>query len=215
MTDTSVASPASGLIRQLGSTLRRAWLGPLAPQSPQDDWALWAQACAGHGPSATALVQVLSPQALRLAVQLLRKAEDAQDAVQDAFLRLWNSQPQDTGNAKLATYFNTIVINRCKTQLLRSRELSTEQADLTDLADEQHLEDHATRAPQEAYSSQQLRYALASLPARQRMALALWAYADASVPDIARTLDLEVNATHQLLFRAKASLRTALQGAQP
>ena len=215
MTETSLVPPAPGLIRQLGSTLRRAWRGPHAPQSTPDDWTLWQNACAGHSPSATRLVRDLSPQALRLAMQLLRKVEDAQDAVQDAFLRLWNSQPEDTGSAKLATYFNTIVINCCKTQLLRKRELSTGPEDLLDLADARQLQAHGPPTPPAVYTVQELQTALASLPARQRMALALWAYADAQVPEIARALDLEVNATHQLLFRAKNSLRTALQGVQP
>ena len=215
MTDTSLATPEPGLIRQISSKLRRAWQGPPVQWAGNDDWALWQQACNGHSPSATRLVRALTPQALRLAMQLLRKAEDAQDAVQESFLRLWNSQAKDTSSAKLSTYFNTIVINRCKTQLLRNRELSTEPEGLLDLADALQLQAHAMPIAPAAYTAQELHAALSSLPARQRMALAMWAYADAQVPEIARALDLEVNATHQLLFRAKNSLRTFLQGAHP
>ncbi len=41
----------------------------------------------------------------------------------------------------------------------------------------------------------------------------MWAYADAGVPDIARALDIDPNAAHQLLHRAKQALRMQLEGA--
>ncbi|MFT3856412.1 MAG: sigma factor [Aquabacterium sp.] len=96
------------------------WLGT-SPAARQDeslpaDWAMWRQACGGCGRSARALVEMLTPQAFSLAHQMLGRREDAQDAVQDAFMRLWRSDPGDNRGARLSTYFNTIVINRCKTQ---------------------------------------------------------------------------------------------------
>jgi RNA polymerase sigma-70 factor (ECF subfamily) len=177
------------------------------------DWILWRRACQGHKPSATALVHSLTPQAHGLAMQLLRKTEDAQDVVQESFLRLWSSQPTDGVGAKLSTFFNTIVINRCKSHLIRIRELSTGNDTLIDLADSQQQMAHPIEDDM-AFSAAQLQLALGTLPARQRMALAMWAYADAQANDIAQALDIDVNAVHQLLFRAKASLRTALQGAR-
>lgn len=215
MTDTnSWAVPHAGRIRQLGGKLLRAWQGPHAdPLAANDDWLLWRQACAGHHPSAIALVRQLTPQALRLAMQLLHHTEDAQDAVQESFLRLWNSQAQDTGSAYLSTYFNTIVINRCKTHLVRKREFSTDPETLIDQCDASQTS--AAVLQHSTFSATEVQAALASLPARQRMALAMWAYADAQVPEIAHALDLEVNAAHQLLFRAKQSLRTVLRGAKP
>ena len=213
MTDTnSWTVPETGRMRQLGGKLLRALQGQrLLAQPSNDGWLLWQQACGGNNSSATALVRQLTPQALRMAMQLLHHAEDAQDAVQDSFLRLWNSQAEDTGGAQLSTYFNTIVINRCKTQLIRKRELSTEPDALADQADGQQTSAGALHHP--PFSAVELQAALASLPPRQRMALAMWAYSDAQAPEIAHALDLEVNAAHQLLFRAKQSLRTVLRGA--
>ncbi|MFT3856413.1 MAG: sigma factor-like helix-turn-helix DNA-binding protein [Aquabacterium sp.] len=52
--------------------------------------------------------------------------------------------------------------------------------------------------------------ALAGLPVRQRMALVMWAYADATPADIARVLDIDPNAAHQLLHRARHALRGRL-----
>lgn len=180
-----------------------------------DDWALWHQACEGHAPSATALVHSLTPQAYGLAMQLLRKPEDAQDAVQDAFLRLWRCRPTDGRGAQLATFFNTIVINRCKTQLIRQRAMATEPDEVLALADAQQGLLQPVYDGYADISPAQLQQALGQLPARQRVALAMWAYADAQASDIAQTLEIEVNAAHQLLHRAKVGLRTLLQGDQP
>ena len=188
---------------------RRALRG----RAHDSDWVLWRAACAGDASAATALVAQLTPQALGLAMQLLRRAEDAEDVVQEAFLRLWSSRPSDARGAKLATYFNTIVINRCKTWLTQRRELSLEPEALTALADADEHGGHdgnPARALEAAVEGAAVREAMQRLPARQRMALALWAYADASPADIGQALAIDANAAHQLLHRARRALRTAL-----
>ena len=51
----------------------------------------------------------------------------------------------------------------------------------------------------------------AALPPRQRLAIAMWAYADADADAIAQALGLTTNAAHQLLHRARRSLRAGFQ----
>lgn len=189
--------------------------------TPTDDWTLWREACAGHASSAQKLVRLLTPQAYGLALQLLRRSEDAEDAVQDAFLRLWRSHPSDTCGATLSTYFNTIVINRCRSRWTARREDATDPDALAELHDAQQAIDLGTHEAMatpglEAWGgTSALERGLARLPVRQRMAVVMWAYADADVPDIARALDIDPNATHQLLHRAKQALRRHLEGASP
>lgn len=195
----------------LGAAAR--WIGGAnAPVSePPDDWALWRAACAGNSASATRLVRRLTPQAHGLAMQLVGRHEDAEDLVQESFLRLWGSNPSDTRGAGLATYFNTIVINRCKSWLVRHHELSTEHEQLIELADAVQVAHGPHDIDGGSLSSHQLQSAMARLPPRQRMALAMWAYADADVTTIARSLQIDSNAAHQLLHRAKGALRQLLQ----
>ncbi len=203
------------------------WLGDAAARALRgapvagDDWRLWREACDGQAASASRLVRELTPQAYGLAIQLVGKREDAEDAVQDAFLRLWRSAPSDTQGARLSTYFNTIVINRCRSLLGGRREQATEQEALTELHDAAHADACAPEAPHDdaalstGTTRARLRQALGRLPARQRMAVAMWAYADASVADIARSLELDPNAAHQLLHRARQALRSHLEGGAP
>lgn len=175
------------------------------------DWAMWHAACQGHEASAVDLVRRLTPQAMGLARQLLRRHEDAEDAVQESFLRLWGARPSEARGATLATYFNTIVINRCRSWLVRRQELSTDPERLAEWMDADSPGDDGDAPASEALDAPRLQAAMLQLPARQRMALAMWAYADAEPAEIARSLELDTNAAHQLLHRAKASLRRCLK----
>ena len=197
------------------------WLGaavgrPERP-GPGDDWRLWQLARGGHAASARQLVMQLTPQALGLARQWLGRAEDAEDAVQEAFVRLWRSAPSDTHGARLSTYFNTIVINRCRSLLVAHREQATDPDTLGELHDHWQLAQHDHGAAESATTMphRDLARALARLPLRQRMAITMWAYADASVPEIAQALELDPNATHQLLHRARQALRLHLTNGAP
>jgi len=215
MTDTSSTRSSAGFVGQWSGRLARALEFGATGRPAGGDWMLWHKACAGHAPSATELVRTLTPQAYGLALQMLRQTEDAQDVVQEAFLRLWSSQPSDAMGAQLATYFHTIVLNRCRTHLTRRREFFTEDDVLQQLAEDQQRDDASPDSELPRFSTGQLQQAMAGLRPRQRMALGMWAYADADVADIARALDIEANAAHQLLHRAKLALRTALSGVSP
>ncbi|MBC7917905.1 MAG: RNA polymerase sigma factor [Rhodoferax sp.] len=211
MNESTLAVSSRGGLAQIGSKIAQSWTR-WRTASSGEDWTLWQQARNGHSPSAVAVVRRLTPQAHGLAMQLLRRNEDAQDVVQESFLRLWNSRASETTGAQLSTFFNTIVINRCKTHLTRRYELSAEHEALVEMADARQEVGHVSDVESEAWSPAQLQAAMGRLPPRQRMALAMWAYADAEVSEIAHTLEVEVNAAHQLLYRAKANLRAVLKG---
>lgn len=210
----SLGSAANRVAGWLAQVLRPGARGATPAQDQTQDWVLWQAACAGDARSATRLVQHLTPQAYALAMQLLARHEDAEDAVQEAFVRLWASRPSDARGATLATYFNTIVINRCKSRLVRRREFSAAPDELVELADAQQRALPCGDGTH-AVDAVRIQAALARLAPRQRMALAMWAYADADIGDIARTMELEPNAAHQLLHRAKAALRLQLREPPP
>lgn len=211
--------PASGglgrSISSLGQWVGQALRARGRQPPPADPWALWQAACAGDQTSASALVRRLTPQAYALAMQMLGRREDAEDMVQEAFLRLWRARPSDAHGASLATYFNTIVINRCKSWLTRRRELSIDPEQLLELADARQGAEPPGADALPSLSAATLAAAMARLSPRQRMALAMWAYADADVLAIARALELDANAAHQLLHRAKTALRQHLKEHAP
>lgn len=188
------------------------------PATAADDgWRLWHGAVAGDAASARALVAQLTPTARGLAMRLLGRAEDADDAVQDAFERLWRADPRDDTGARIGTYFNTIVINRCRSVLVARREWATDPDELSHAAelDGTGTVPDAPAARDARDRAARLHAALKALPVRQRMAVVLWAWADRAVPEIARTMELDDNAAHQLLHRARRALRRHLEDETP
>lgn len=179
---------------------------------------------AGRAPPAEArraaaeLIRLLRPRAYALAVRMLGQPAAAEDAVQESFLRLWRHRPSQVGEATLSTYFYRVVMNE-SLRLLGKRkrqELVLEDLDESLTLDsfsasaaisESGLSEDPLVARLAACEADQLQLALSKIPDRQRVALVLWAYEDLTVPEIAQLLALQENAVHQLLYRAKASLR--------
>ena len=173
-----------------------------APRAPADR-DLLAQAMAGDRAAAKAIVKQLSPHAHALAWRMLGDSHQAQDAVQEAFVKLLRSA-RFSGASSLSTYFHTIVSRVCLDRLRVARHEPLTQEDDLELLDE-GLDPQQGLA--QSQQSSLVQRALMSLPARQRVALTLWAYQDASAQEIASVLGIEANAVHQLLHRAKINLR--------
>jgi len=184
-----------------------------ASLSRAEGWSLLARARASAGRDARKhaeqLVSHLRPRAFSLAFRLLQDRALAEDAVQEAFIRLWRGRAEDQGRAQLSSYFHHIVAHESLRMLKRSgRESIWPPDELNDFIDDRTAQQAPTP---EAFAPAALEAALAKLPDRQRVALVLWAYEDATPADIARTLELSPNAAHQLLHRAKQALKSALQ----
>ena len=165
------------------------------------------EAARGGDPrAARQMVAALSEAAHGLAWRMLGNTADAQDVVQEGFIKLLNSRFR--GESKLATYFHTLIARLCLDRL-RSPGRAHE------VWDEDHVTEDPSPNPEQTLalhqSADQVQQALMHLPPRQRLALNLWAHHDASVADIAHTFDIPTNAAHQLLHRAKINLKHHLK----
>lgn len=166
------------------------------------DLDLFRLAKAGNRLATQELVKRLSPRALSLAHGMLGNSGDAEDIVQDSFIKLF-AQESYAGQAQLASYFYQIV-SRTAIDYLRVRRLLDDIDEHDDLA----VEDD--NLP-ENLDAGILKRAIEQLKPQHRMALILWAYQDASMSEIAHALDLDVNAAKQLVHRAKLALKRMLE----
>jgi len=190
------------------------WLAKLTPLVPRSELGVLAAARGGDPRAARQLVASLSVAAHGLAWRMLGNTADAQDVVQEGFIKLLHSPFR--GESKLSTYFQTLVSRLCLDRLRAS-------ADRPDIGgwdgdgdgDEAELSKDPSPNPEQTLalhqSADQVQQALMHLQPRQRLALNLWAHHDASVADIAHTLDIQTNAAHQLLHRAKINLKHHLK----
>lgn len=124
----------------------------------------------GDRASFAMLVEQYYPRALRFALQMLGTREDAEEAVQDAFLRVHDNLARFHDDAAFDPWFFRILGNRCRTLAVkrqRHHKVIDYGAPLPEMAVEPE-----TQAADSAFTREVYR-ALAELPAEQREAFVL------------------------------------------
>lgn len=170
------------------------------------------RAAAGDARAADALVRRHAARLVRLAARVLGDVGDAEDVAQEAFVRAWRAAPSwQSGRAKFETWLWRVTLNLCFDRLRRRRETPTADAGLL-LLDASASASDAWLAEQRAAH---VHAALARLPERQRAAIALCYYEDATSIAAAAALEVSVKALESLLSRARRSLRADLAAIAP
>lgn len=130
---------------------------------------------------------------------MLGRQEDAEDAVQTAFLKLYRSVSQFQFSAKFSTYLLRIMMNVCF-DLIQKRRGQKEQV---------FAEIEVSHAPRLDLRLQ-LEEAINTLPERMRACFVLFAVEEMKQEEIAEILHLRVGTVKAQIFHAKARLRALL-----
>ncbi|MBL8899010.1 MAG: sigma-70 family RNA polymerase sigma factor [Planctomycetes bacterium] len=145
-----------------------------------------------------------------LARRLLGDAEEARDAVQQAFLQAWrtNAKPRDLENPW--GWFARIVANACRDRLRarRARELASACAHAKSSVEPASGPDAAL---DEKLRAERVAAALARLPAPLREIVELKHYAELSFAEVASALGEPVPTVKSRMARALELLRVALK----
>ena len=169
---------------------------------------------AGGDPAAIRAIVVRHTARLHaLAFRMLRSSEDAEDVVQETFLRAWKALPTWQPRAKLSTWLHRVTLNLCYDRLRKKRETTTD--DLPEQADETPGP-HAQLVRQQTV--ERVQAGLSALPDRQRAALSLCALEGYSNREAADILEISVDALESLLARGRRQLKKRLtdqEGALP
>lgn len=139
-----------------------------------------------------------------LGLRWLRNADDADDLVQETFVRVWQSISRFDETRPFAPWLITIAVNRAKTKLARRR--PAEEVD-------ESLEWEGPSPLQDAESSllaRDVRAAVGRLPEDQRIVLHLRAVEELSYAEIALALEIPVGTVMSRLARARDALRRKL-----
>jgi RNA polymerase sigma-70 factor (ECF subfamily) len=165
----------------------------------------------GDGEAFGELYRRYSRRILVLCLHVLGLREDAEDAAAEVFLRMRESLARYDGSAPLGAWLTRIAANLCIDRLRRRRR----EVQLFALEPDEALEARAT-APSplaEAMAAEERRAlaaAIAALPDRYRVPLALRYHGEMSYDDIAERLGQTRQEVATSLFRAKQRLRRAL-----
>lgn len=176
-----------------------------------DEAAAVAQARDGDHEAFRVLVERHSRRMYRLAYRMTGRAEDAEDIVQETFVRAYRQIGRFEQRSDFGTWLYRIAFN-CAIDYMRAgpRRESAEPADTLDRlasAPSAPSPDDLVYAGQIGRSVQ---VALEGLSAKERAAFLLRHYHGCSIDEICRALNLKSNAAKHSIFRAIRKLRVAL-----
>jgi RNA polymerase sigma-70 factor (ECF subfamily) len=181
------------------------------------DVALVERVRAGDVSAYDTLVRKYERQLFRIAQHITQNKEDAEDVMQDAFLKAFQKLDQFQGNSKFYTWLVRIAVNESLMRLRKRRtskmvsideDLETEEGtvprDLADWAPD----------PEQNYNQAELadilRKTIQGLPQGFRVVFALRDVEGLSTEETAETLGLSVPAVKSRLLRARLQLRERL-----
>jgi len=173
-----------------------------------DDASLAAACQAGDLRAFERLYQAHASRMKSMARNLLGGASDAEDAVQDTFLKIHRSIGSFRGQSSFATWMFRILINTCydaRRSRVRKKEISQDD----------EPEGSQRPEPRAASSHPALRlvleHALTQLTRHQRDVFLLYEVEGFRHSEIAEMLDISETASKNTLFQAKRNLRQLLE----
>jgi len=139
-----------------------------------------------------------------IAYRLVINKDDAEDIVQDAFLKLWDRPEMwnQSKQTKFTTWFYKIIINLCVDHNKKKRAVNL--SDDIELVDKQPGQDELINIEQKGAILDRF---IQELPERQRLALNLCFYEELSNREAAEIVGVNIKALQSLIMRAKTTLR--------
>ena len=172
-----------------------------------DDATLLAYIKSGNQEAFGELVQRHTTRFYRVAYRFMSNRSEAEDVVQDAFLKLLENPNLWNPNlgSSFTTWFYRVVVNLCLDKKKKKRPLQLDdEFQITD--DRENQEEELIKQQQE----QKLEFQIASLPQRQKTALTLCFYEGLSNQEAANIMGVNLKALQSLLMRAKMTLKSKL-----
>jgi len=177
-----------------------------------DDASLVARIATGDQDAYAAIVDRHLDRAVRIAERMIGNRDEAEDAVQNAFITLWQRAERfDPARGRFASWFASVVANAAIDLGRRRRE--------GPLPAGHEAADPAADAERHSLDADRQRHvaaALAMLPDRQRLAVVLCYFEGFSNAEAAASIGVGIKGLESLLSRARSSLRASLgeRGAQ-
>ena len=188
-----------------------------------DERALVAEAQTGSRPAFEELVRRYDRDVLRLALNLMKRPEDARDVYQEAFLKVYRNLHRFRFECSFYTWLYRIVTNVCLDQLRRRQARPEDQAPevnssrhddgITDFFERQK-EYRATQDPERRLMGNEIRVRIAKamerLSPRERVVFEMKHYQGLKLRAIGDALGTTEETVKNSLFRATRKLRHEL-----
>ena len=182
---------------------------------PITDTAAVALAREGDSDAFRGLVERHSRAVYRLAHRMTGNPHDAEDVVQETFLKAYRQLGRFESRANFGTWLHRIAVN-CSIDLIRGRkhqETTHDAGDLDtlDTSDDLRVDPSPERLMLSTEVQQKVTRAMEDLTQMERAAFVLRHFEGQSIEEISRALNLKANAAKHSIFRAVRKMRLALE----
>jgi RNA polymerase sigma-70 factor (ECF subfamily) len=192
-------------------------LTPVSSQAGIDDATLVAQTREGDARAFSELIKRYEGKVFRLAQHVTQNREDAEDVLQETFLKAYEHLDQFRGDSKFYTWIVRIAVNQALMKLRRRKSDKSVSLDETiDTGEDTIVREVAAwdEDPEQQFSREELGgildSAVQSLEPIYRSVFVLRDIEDLSTEETAEALDLSIPAVKSRLLRARLQLREKL-----
>ncbi|MDA8409298.1 MAG: RNA polymerase sigma factor [Treponema sp.] len=175
---------------------------------------LIAKAQGGDSAAFRDLMDAWGPRVLAFMKSRLDSEEDALDATQELFIRVWSALGRFRLGASFPAWIFTIAANLVRNRW-KSRSLDRRKTEAVGVELAAAPSGDPSEAALDELRSEELRGAVATLPADLRRVVEFYYFAGLDIRETATALGLGEEAVKSRLFRARSKLRTALEKSQP
>lgn len=182
-----------------------------------DESALVARAKNGDTEAFSELVSHYDRRVFRMAKQITQNDDDAEDVLQESFLKAYTHLDNFKGDSKFYTWLVRIAVNEALMKLRKRRSDRTVPLDEPiDTGEDEMVREIAVwdENPEDSYSREELAtildQAVQSLRPAYRTVFILRDIEELSIEETAQALDLSISAVKSRLLRARLQLREKL-----
>ncbi len=168
------------------------------------------QVLAGNTSKFSYFIDQYKDMAFSIAFRIVNNREDAEEIVQDSFLRAYKSLGKFRGDSKFSTWFYRIVVNNA----LSRKKKDTEEANEVDIS---MVTDDAVYSVESAYKSlaredqkKFIELALGKLSMEDRLLLTLYYLSESSIDEISAITGIAIENIKMKLHRARKKLYAVL-----
>ncbi|GAB4580197.1 MAG: RNA polymerase sigma factor FecI [Anaerolineales bacterium] len=160
-------------------------------------------------PPFDALVEAHSAEIYRYLWRMTYNTTDAEDCLQDTFLRVLRAYPRLSADSNFRAYLYKVATNVAHTHAVRRNRQNHRHTELLDIIPSPNLSPAEQTAENELLTA--VFTAVNALPHKQRAAFMMRQYQDMDYPEIAAALDTSEDSARANVYQALRKLRQQFQ----
>ena len=143
--------------------------------------------------------------------KMVTNHDDANDVLQDVFVKIWKALPKFKGDSKFSTWIYRVAYNTCLDRLKKNKRQQY-TVEINEYTEHQvKTLDNALDKIEAKEREQTIQDCLALLPSEDSFLLTLYYFEELSLDDIGKIVDLKPNNVKVKLFRSRKKLATVLR----